>query len=73
MATTVLSQISEMSLAERIQLVQDIWDGIAADEESLPLTAEDRAELDRRLEAHDADPHRGADWLEVRSRIAQPR
>ena len=41
-----------MSVAERIQLVEDIWDSIAAVPEATPLTDEQRQEIDRRLEAY---------------------
>ena len=40
---------------ERIKLVEDLWDSIAADQNSLPLTLEQRAELDRRLDAYETD------------------
>jgi putative addiction module component (TIGR02574 family) len=46
-----------LPIAERIQLVEDIWDSIASESpESLPLTPSQRAEVRRRVEAHDADP-----------------
>lgn len=50
--STELSDILRMSVAERIQLVEDIWDSIAASPESLPVTDAQKDELDRRLQAH---------------------
>ena len=44
-----------LSIGERMQLVEDIWDSIAADQAALPLTDEQRAELDRRLDAYETD------------------
>lgn len=41
----------ELSLDERIKLVEDLWDSIAAEQEVLHLTDEQWAELDRRLDA----------------------
>ncbi len=60
-----------LSIAERLQLVEDIWDGIAADAdaESLPLTDEEKAMLDERLAELEANPGDGAPWPEVRARI----
>jgi putative addiction module component (TIGR02574 family) len=48
-----------LPIAERIQLVEDLWDSIAADQAALLLTDEQRAELDRRLDAYESDGIRG--------------
>ena len=53
------SKLLELPVEERIRLVEDLWDSIAADQEALPLTPEQRAELDRRLDAYEADGNRG--------------
>lgn len=42
------------SIDKRIQQAQDLWDSVAADQNLLPLTPEQRAELDRCLEAYEA-------------------
>jgi len=48
-----------LPLEDRIQLVEDLWDSIAADQNLLPLTPEQRTELDRRLGAYAADGNPG--------------
>lgn len=53
------TKLLELSLDERIKLVEDLWDSIAAEQETLRLTEEQRAELDRRLDAYEADGNRG--------------
>jgi putative addiction module component (TIGR02574 family) len=53
------ANLRKLSVEERIRLVEDLWDSIAADQGALPLTAEQRAELDRRLDAYELDPHSG--------------
>ena len=49
-----------LSIEERLKLVGDIWDSIAeaanASPDVLPLTEEQRAELDRRIAEADAHP-----------------
>jgi putative addiction module component (TIGR02574 family) len=61
-----------LSVSERIQLVEDIWDSIVAENpESVQLTPAQRAELKRRLDAHDADPSSAVSWDEVRSELFQ--
>jgi putative addiction module component (TIGR02574 family) len=46
-------------ISERIRIVEDIWDSIAADQSVLPLTKEQRKELDGRLAAYKADGIKG--------------
>ncbi len=55
----------ELPVDERIRLVEDLWDSIAADQETLPLTADQKAELDHRLDAYEGDGNRGRSATEV--------
>ena len=52
-------KLRNLPLEERIKLVEDLWDSIAVDRHALPLTPEQKAELDRRLDAYEADGNRG--------------
>jgi len=67
--------LRRLSIAERLQLVEDLWDSIAQDspDEAMPLTPELAAELDRRLKEHERDPAAGRPWPEVRTEILDPR
>jgi len=67
--STQLTDILQMSVAERIQLAEDIWDSIAAVPEALPLTNAERQELDRRLEAYAQNPDEGIPWNELREKV----
>ena len=69
MMSTQLADILQMSVAERIQLAEDIWDSIAAVPEALPLTDVERQELDRRLEAYTRNPREGIPWDELREKV----
>lgn len=60
--STQLTDILQMSVAERIQLAEDIWDSIAALPEALPLTDAERQELNRRLELYAQNPDQGISW-----------
>lgn len=53
-----------LSIGEKLKLVEDIWDSIAADQTSLPLTDEQRVELDRRLDAYESDNIKGRESSE---------
>jgi putative addiction module component (TIGR02574 family) len=63
-----LADILELSVSERILLVEDIWDSIAESPESISLTGSQREELERRLEAYHRDPEAGSPWEEVKAR-----
>ncbi len=59
--------IDQMSIEDRLALVQEIWDSIAADPEQVPLTEAQRCELERRLAAHAADPTQVVPWEQVKA------
>jgi putative addiction module component (TIGR02574 family) len=61
--------IDRLSVSERILLLEEIWDSISTNPEDLPLTEVQKAELDRRLAACEADPEAGSSWEDVKSRI----
>ena len=69
MSTLARADILNLSIAERIQLVEDIWDSVAEAPESVPLSDDEKAELDRRLDAYHQDPNEGSPWGMVRERI----
>ena len=60
--------IDRLSVVERIQLVQEIWDSLVPDAEQLPITEAQRLELDRRLAALEANPDEVVPWEEVEAR-----
>ena len=64
-----ISELLKLPVAERIKLVEAIWDSIAAAPDALVLTDAERQELDRRWTAYERDPSVGSPWAEVRARI----
>jgi putative addiction module component (TIGR02574 family) len=69
MSRTTVADIIELSVAERIQAVEDIWDSIAELPDAIQLSEDEKRELDRRLEAYHRNPDVDAPWAEVRKRI----
>ncbi len=61
-----MDDIRRLSIAERIKLVEAIWDTIAASQESIPLTEGQRSELDRRRNEYAKEPSAGRTWDEIR-------
>jgi len=65
-------EISQLSVAERIQLAEDLWDSILEQQNEIPLTEIQKQELDRRLERYQQDPTAGSSWEEVKQRLGFP-
>jgi putative addiction module component (TIGR02574 family) len=58
-----------LSVAERLKLAEEIWESIRAHPDQLLVSDAQRAELDRRLEVHRADPSAAEDAATVLNRI----
>jgi putative addiction module component (TIGR02574 family) len=61
--------IDKLSVTERLVLVEDIWDSIAAEQQLLDMPNWHKDELDRRLAAYSANPSPGSSWNEVKARL----
>ena len=59
----------ELSIPERIQLVEDIWDTIAAKTNSVELSEDEKRIIDERLESYHQNPNLGSPWEKVFERI----
>ncbi|HKP52821.1 MAG TPA: addiction module protein [Chloroflexia bacterium] len=69
MTTQMLEEILQLSVPERLRLVEEIWDTISDTPEELPLSEAQREEIERRLEAYEQRPEEGRPWREVLDRI----
>ena len=63
--------LQALPVADRLRLIEDLWDSIAAD--ALPLPGWHRHEIDRRLDALDSASSVGVPWAEARARISGKR
>lgn len=61
--------ISDLSTDERLALIEELWDSVAATPAELMLTDAQRDELDRRLDEMDRDDTLGVPWDEVVTQI----
>ena len=57
--------IDRLTMDERIELADAIWETIDVDLDSAPFTPEQRDEIDRRLEAHRQNPEAAIPWEQV--------
>lgn len=59
--------LDKLSREERLALVQELWDSIAADKPGSLLTEAQRAELRRRVAEDDANPDDVIPWEVVKA------
>ena len=73
MAMELTNQARNLSIPERIRLVEEIWDTIAEENEAFELTDAQKRELDRRLALSKKDPTRGRTWDEIKAEFMNSR
>ena len=71
MLKDTLTRLLELPATERVDIAMALWDSLTAAEQEaeFDLTSEHRAELDRRLAEHVADPASAIPWDEVRRKL----
>ena len=62
-------EISQLSISERIQLAEDLWDSILDRQDEVQLDPVQQQELDHRLDRHRQDPTAGSTWETVKQRL----
>ena len=60
--------IFKLGRAERLQLVEDLWDSLAREGAQLPVSESKREELRRRKERLLRQPSSGRTWEQVKQR-----
>jgi putative addiction module component (TIGR02574 family) len=58
----------QMTTAERVLYVQELWDQIAAEPDKVAFSDAQRAEVRRRVEEHRANPGSAVPWEQVLAR-----
>jgi putative addiction module component (TIGR02574 family) len=62
-------EIQRLSPSDKLALVSELWDDLAAHPEDIPVGSEVIAELDRRMAEYRDDPTRVTTWEDVKARI----
>ncbi len=68
-AEVLIEEASKLSAADRLRIAEALWQSAWDEQIALPITPEQREELDRRLADYDANPDVGDDWSVVRERL----
>lgn len=63
--TEIYEQASQLPIAERVKLVEEIWDSISDTAGVLPVTDEQKNELDQRYQAYLDGKQKLHDWKDV--------
>ena len=71
--TTALQELQELSVPERVQLVEDLWDSIARSNAEIPIPQWQKDELVRRKQNYLLNPDSGLTWDQVKQDILQSR
>ncbi len=69
MKAITVNDLLGLPVAERLRLVEDLWDSIAEVPEKIELSDAQRKELDERLEQYRRNPEAGSPWKDVKERI----
>jgi putative addiction module component (TIGR02574 family) len=71
MSRLSLDEIQQLSVSERVQLAEQIWDSIVETPDALPIPESQIHELDRRLKLHNEDSEAAQPWSTIRSRLTE--
>jgi putative addiction module component (TIGR02574 family) len=69
MSRTPIDEILELPPSERVAIVQEIWESVVEDSRTVPLTASQREELERRWFDLQQNPDDGEPWDEVKASL----
>jgi putative addiction module component (TIGR02574 family) len=65
------SQLERMSIEDRLDLIDAVWDSLGGEPLELPIPESHRLELDRRLQDEKANPNAGEPWEKVYQRLTR--
>ncbi|MCP2728819.1 addiction module protein [Limnofasciculus baicalensis] len=69
MNSLLSEQILPLTITEKLQLIEDIWNSVVIEPDQIPLTQSQKQELDRRLASYQNIENCGESWGIVKQRI----
>src|SRR2546425_12386502 len=71
--STVLKHAPSLSVEDRLELIEELWDSLAATPEAIPVTDAQRRGLARRRRAHARNPSAAEAWGGGRAKLERRR
>lgn len=71
MNSVIEHELANMSIEEKIILVEDLWDSIASTENEIQLTSAQKKELDRRFEHYQNNPETAVLWENMKAKLTE--
>jgi len=65
-----IPQVQQLTAEEKLLLVGELWDDLASHPTEVPVTSEQIAELDRRMEAYRKNPEQVTTWEAIKQRLS---
>jgi putative addiction module component (TIGR02574 family) len=69
MILETISEVNQLTVTQKLLLVSELWDDLAAHPTEVPVSREQIAELDRRMEAYRRDPSQTTTWEAIQQRL----
>ena len=69
MLKEAIPHFAELSSSEKLLLLEELWDDLAAHPTEVPVSREQIAELDRRMEAYRRNASQVTTWEAIQQRI----
>jgi putative addiction module component (TIGR02574 family) len=69
MTTTIEKEFRSLTVAERVNLVEELREQVAAEPEALPVPDWQIKELERRRRLYQANPQRAIPWAQAKVQI----
>lgn len=64
-----IDQINSLPVDDRLRIVEGVWDNIQNEGRGIPMTPEQKAELNRRIDKYEANPDGGVTWDQLLERF----
>lgn len=71
MNAALTTEISRLTPTEKLQLVEELWDTLAANPDQIPIPAWHAKALAEDQAAYQANPTEGSSWAEVKARLTR--
>ena len=69
MILETMPDVNRLTSAEKLLLVSELWNDLAAHPTEVPVSREQIAELDKRMAAYRKDPSQVTSWEAIQQRI----